>query len=217
MLVRCPDCTTKYEIAATLIPENGVKVRCPKCKAVFPVSKMAAASGQASEIPAPKLQPSEPAPIAGKIEPKSKPVAAGRDRSPVATVSKSTRIPKSAPKSTMAAESTPAPKSAPKSTMTSESIPVSPPAPGHAGTRKKILDPHVAKRLARAVIQEVLYARTREREQALKNGTALSSFGLQLADAFDVYRERVSDDLPGATATFREAVNDILGEGRRLL
>lgn len=169
MLVRCPDCTTKYEIAASLIPQNGVKVRCPKCKAVFPVSRTATSS--------PK-----PAPIAGNIGPKSEAwVESDAQAAPVSA----------APHTETAVEAPP--------------------------VKKKITDPKVAERLARAVVQELLYGRTQERRRALERGASLSTFGGALADAFDVYRERVSEELPGAKAIFLEAVNDILGEGTTLL
>ena len=177
MLVRCPDCTTKYEIAATLIPEDGVKVRCPKCKAVFPVTKVAGENGSA--------RTPDPPPIAGNITPK---VNSGLQ--------------------------------AKVSIETPGDSAVAAPAPPLAPSRrpkKKITDPKVATRLARAVVQEVLYGRAQERREALQEQRALSTFGVALADAFDVYRERVMDELPGSTAAFREAVNDILGEGKRVI
>jgi len=79
------------------------------------------------------------------------------------------------------------------------------------------MDPKVARRLARAVIQEVLYARGQERQDAFAHGTPLKVFGEDLADAYDLYAQRIAPELPGATATFRDAINDILGGGEKLL
>ena len=48
MIVRCPDCRSKYEIAADRMPEDVTKLRCPRCKAVFPVSWAADGSAVAA-------------------------------------------------------------------------------------------------------------------------------------------------------------------------
>jgi len=45
----------------------------------------------------------------------------------------------------------------------------------------------------------------------------LSRFGPAIASAYAQYQERVSPELSGSARIFREAVNDILGRGRRLL
>ena len=37
MIVRCPDCRSQYEITTQPKLGTSVKVRCPRCKAVFPV------------------------------------------------------------------------------------------------------------------------------------------------------------------------------------
>mgnify|MGYP001136468676 CR=1 FL=1 len=42
-------------------------------------------------------------------------------------------------------------------------------------------------------------------------------FGPAIAGAFEVYREKVSPDLPAAPTFFRDAVNEILGGGSVVL
>jgi predicted Zn finger-like uncharacterized protein len=174
MIVRCPDCRSKYEIAADKIPAGVFKLRCPRCKAVFPVNPQGDGDGTPAEasavsppeavrevqLPEPKLPPREPA-------------GSGPQGHP---------------------------------------MPI-----GAAIARPRISDPALARRMARAMISEMVLNRRGERDDALLSETVLSSFGPALAAAFEVYRSKVAADLPGAPAYFRDAVNEILGGGAQVL
>ncbi len=161
MIVRCPDCRSKYEIAADRMPEDVTKLRCPRCKAVFPVSWAAdgsavtAAAGEASASGANGIGPA-PAPFPAADPP--------------------------------------------------------PPRP-----RPRITDPGLARRMARAMISEMVLNRRGERDEALREGRVLSRFGTAIAGAFSLYRAKVSEELESGPVYFREAVNEILGEGKRIL
>ena len=97
--------------------------------------------------------------------------------------------------------------------------PAAVPARGGNGSRPRrpITDPALARRMARAMISEMLLNHRRERDDCLERDEVLSRFGPAIVSAFELYREKVSPDLPVASRLFREAVNDILGDGRRLL
>ncbi len=41
MIIICPECATKFDVAAERIPAGGAKVRCARCKHVFQVEKTA--------------------------------------------------------------------------------------------------------------------------------------------------------------------------------
>jgi predicted Zn finger-like uncharacterized protein len=95
-------------------------------------------------------------------------------------------------------------------------------SPGEGGVvppvrRSRITDPGLARRLARAMISEFLLNHREELETAAEEGRLLARFGPALVQAHDLYQERVSPDLPGASRTFREAVNDLLGQGTPIL
>jgi predicted Zn finger-like uncharacterized protein len=83
--------------------------------------------------------------------------------------------------------------------------------------RPRITDPTLARRLARAMISEIVLNRREERGVALEEDRVLRRFGPALASAYDIYRSKVSPDLSAAPRIFREAVNDVLGEGRTIL
>jgi predicted Zn finger-like uncharacterized protein len=158
VIITCPDCRSKYEIAGDRMPGDVTKLQCPRCKAVFPVrwtaagSTLVAAAGEASAHDA---GGAEPAPA--------------------------------------------------------------PPAASPRPPRPPITDPGLARRLARAMISEMVLNRGGERDEALGEGKVLSRFGPSIAGAFALYREKVSEDLEAGPGLFREAVNEILGKGKRIL
>jgi len=158
LIVHCPDCSSKYEIAAAKIPEGGIKVRCPRCKAVFPIRSVG------EEAPVPVFA--------------ARPASNGPERE------------------------------APEADEEPEPPPRKP---------KLVTDPVVASRMARAIVYEILLPRKSEHQASLSEGTVLSRFGPDLTRALGLYKDRVSPGLPDRDAFFRDAVNDILGAGSRLL
>ena len=151
MIVRCPDCRANYEITRPRDLEGRGKVRCPRCKAVFPVDT----DGD-----------SGPDPVRGR------PSVSGRE------------------------------------------------AEGkkpHRPRRHRITDPALARRMARAMLSEILLSREQEWSRAEEADALLSRFGPWIAEAYSLYGERVSRDLPAFRHIFRDAVNDLVGGGKRIL
>ena len=58
--------------------------------------------------------------------------------------------------------------------------------------------------------------REKERKRALSEGTLLLIFGERLEAIWREYRERLPQDFHEAPGIFREAVNDILADGKQL-
>ena len=83
--------------------------------------------------------------------------------------------------------------------------------------RSRISDPALARRLARAMMSEIVLNRRPERDAAREDGALLARFGPAVIGAYDIYVEKVSPDLAEAARIFRDAVNDVLGEGTPLL
>ena len=97
--------------------------------------------------------------------------------------------------------------------------PPPPPPPEDRVTRPRraITDPALARRMARAMISEMLLNHRQERDDCLERDAVLGRFGPSIVSAYDLYGDKVSPDLSSATRLFRDAVNDILGDGRPLL
>ena len=139
MIVRCPDCRSQYEITTQPKLGTSVKVRCPRCKAVFPVRAV-------------------------------------RKKTPVE-------------RGTSVAQKDP----------------------------PLVTDPKVARRMARVMISEIVLNRQTDRNQALRTRTVLSRFGPAIVSAYSVYTKKVSPDLKSSRSIFREAINEILGDGSPLI
>jgi len=83
--------------------------------------------------------------------------------------------------------------------------------------RSRIADPVLARRLARAMVSEIVLNRRGERDAALVEGTVLTRFGPAIAAAYRLYGDKLVPELSGSRRIFRDAVNDILGGGRSIL
>ena len=73
-----------------------------------------------------------------------------------------------------------------------------------------------ARRLARALLTDLVRGRDGERKKALSEGTLLLIFGERLETIWRDYRGRLPREYPEAKAIFREAVNDIFADGKQL-
>ena len=71
MIIVCPECSTKFDVAAERIPDSGAKVRCARCKTVFlaekslseePVPDTKATVQEETSQSAPKQSPDLPDP-----------------------------------------------------------------------------------------------------------------------------------------------------------
>lgn len=91
------------------------------------------------------------------------------------------------------------------------------PAAAHTVTPGAPVEADVARRIARALVSEVLLARREVRNEALREGLLLARLGPAILEAWDRYRERVGAPIAEGTRFFHEAVNDILGEGQLIL
>lgn len=167
MIVRCPDCGARYDVSTEGMDTAVLKVRCPRCKAVFPVRPARPETVLAAFGSGPAVKKEVPA-KAERAEPEGA-----------------------------------APEAAPASPRRRETPPIT--------------DPRVARRLARAMVSEIVLNRQADKQEALGDGTLLSRFGPAILSAYREYEKRVSPRFPGSKRVFREAVNEILGDSRPLL
>jgi predicted Zn finger-like uncharacterized protein len=91
------------------------------------------------------------------------------------------------------------------------------PAAAHAVVPGSQVEPEVARRIARALVSELLLARRERRDEAIRGGRLLAELGHDIIDVFDNYRQRVGEDLATETRFFQDAVNEILADGEKVL
>ncbi len=73
-----------------------------------------------------------------------------------------------------------------------------------------------AKRLARALVSDMITYQPQKREEGLRNGTLKQLFREEIKKSYEEYVEQVGRDVAESTAHFQEALNDILANGRKV-
>ena len=234
MIIQCQGCAAKYFLPEDKVPENPLKVRCPKCTAVFTlVPQLApvgvAAPAPAAESPVPSAPPAvehtlDPVPEPAKstksaksaqpAQPVAEPVASAAAAAPPAPPAPKAQPaqpvaePVAEPAAPPAVEQTPDP--APKPSKSTKSAK---PAKSKRGGRSK---EDRAKRLARVLVSDILCYNQDRRDQALEDGTLMTVLGEEIKKSWELYKEKVGPDLANSTNYFKEALNEILADGQEV-
>lgn len=78
-------------------------------------------------------------------------------------------------------------------------------------------DPHQrAKRLARALVSDIVVYHPDRRARSLRQGTVRQEFREEIRKSWDEYAGQVGNEFARQTSYFREALNEILAEGAEL-
>jgi predicted Zn finger-like uncharacterized protein len=161
MIIQCQSCAAKYFLPEEKIPANPLKVRCPKCRAVFVLAPRPArvpvgvAAGEPVEAPPTR---------AAEMEAAESPAAAQED---------------------------------------------APTRGGRSGEDR-------AKRLARVLVSDILWYNRDKRDQALKDGTLMTTLGEEIKKSWELYKEKVGPEAAQSTSYFKEALNEILADGQEV-
>lgn len=95
--------------------------------------------------------------------------------------------------------------------------PERPAAPRPAGFAFGATDPAAkARRLARALVSDMVTYHPERREQALSNGTLKREFKEEIRKSWEEYVEQVGTETALGTPFFRDALNEILARGQPL-
>jgi hypothetical protein len=80
-----------------------------------------------------------------------------------------------------------------------------------------VADPHgKARRLARALISDIVVYHPERRERSLAGGTLRQEFREEIRKSWDEYVGQVGESLARGTPYFRDALNEILAGGEPL-
>ena len=231
------------QMPAKAEPAGAEARRAEPIKAAEPAPPQAVIPPQVPSAPPratePQTQP--PAPPAPAISPAqevptptpSRPIAPLRPANPF-TRPASTPAAGAAPVSTPAAPAAPARPTAPgqaatvpappASRPTTPASPPSAPAPRPAatpGTRPPnpflSQDPTLkARRLARALISDMVVYHPGKRQEGLRDGNLKELFEEEIKKSWEEFAEQVGRDVAESTTYFREALNEILAGGRQI-
>jgi predicted Zn finger-like uncharacterized protein len=199
MNVQCTHCSTVFRVDPRKIPAGGVRVRCSICRGVFDV-----AAGQPDPEPASAAAEPQPAPA-----PAPEPAPAPAPLPAPAPVPAPTLDPAPAPAPTPQPAPVPAPQpaaAAPRPATT-------------AGTRSPFgaADPDAkARRLARALVSDIVTYHPERRDQALADGTLRQEFREEITKSWQEYVGQVGEAAAKGTPHFRAALNEILARGQQV-
>jgi len=168
------------------------------------------------QVAAPETRAPEPASTATAVakEPES-PALVERHREPVAA-------------EPSYAAPAPAPAAAPAATANAWSLPkpsIPPaiaPVEADAGQRRPInpfltRDPALrAKRLARALVSDIVAYHPARHAEGLRDGTLKTLFRDEIKKSYEEYVDQVGRDFAGSTTHFQDALNDVLASGKKL-
>ena len=231
MNVSCPKCQTVYRIDPSKVPTRGVRARCSECAGVFFVGHEAALEPPPRPAPAvvspaaahPAGAPARPAFTAPGGAIPQVPYPAPMPVAPAARPA----VPPQAPAMPAASGPTPAeaipptpvvPSAVPTPQAVVPSAPV--PAPPVSPARRPVnpflaQDPATkARRLARALISDLVVYHPAKRADGLRDGTLKLVFEDEIKKCWEEYTEQVGLEMATSTPYFTEALNEILADGQ---
>ncbi|RKZ19057.1 hypothetical protein DRQ17_01910 [bacterium] len=235
MIVECPKCKKKYRVKDEDVPIGGAPVQCPSCGNIFtiyreplkihlePVEEVAPSAPPTYEKPAPTFEaptpPSQPAQTgAGEpfLEGIEKP-AAGMGvqeqpsfEQPAAPASQQQPVPPQQP-------SSPPPSTADAAARLKAALGLGglDDFPADWPEEKKQKHRH-AKRLARSLAKDLLLYHKDKIEQGLRDGNLKQLLGEEIKKSWDFYKKNVDPEVLQTTSYFKDALNDIIGKGRKI-
>jgi hypothetical protein len=130
-----------------------------------------------------------------------------------------------APAAPAPAASAAAPPSAPTSPAVVAPLPPRPaaPAPGTSPPARPPINPFLAndpnakaKRLARALVSDIVAYFPGKREEGIRDGTLKQLFREEIKKSYEEYVEQIGREFAETTTHFQDALNDVLAGGKKL-
>jgi len=226
MTVSCPDCKSVFRVDPAKVPATGVRARCSVCGGVItigggtlPVSvtpSSATAAVASSNSGRSRSTPMSNAPSTGMVPP------AASVMTPPAPAAAS--IPAYLPAHEPPADSsTPSTASGAAAVAARSLTPMSSAATATPAAGKRPINPFLradpaqrARRLARALVSDLVAYHPQKRDEGLRDGTLRQLFREEIKKSYEEYVEQVGRDVAERSPYFQEALNDILAGGRRL-
>ncbi len=232
MTVACPDCRSVFRIDPSKVPASGVRARCSVCGGVIAITggtlPVMVTSASAGVVQTAFATPAESSPAVAQTAP-PKPAApafaavAARVLTPAPAVAR-VNVPSSAPAAVGATSQEDEPQWAPA--VTASTSPSTGPLAAStvaSETPRRHINPFLkadpgqrARRLARALVSDLVAYHPQKRDEGIRNGTLRQLFREEIKKSYEEYVEQVGRELAEASPHFQEALNDILGGGRKL-
>ena len=200
MNVRCDSCGTVYRVDPEKVPARGIQARCAVCASIINVA--------AESAPVLATEPQAPTPRPqGEATP-----AASRPSAPVFTPTPGTPLRQPHP---VAQPQPAAPIAATAPRPASRVAPTATPkAPGNPFLERN--PQQKARRLARALISDMIVYQPDKRQKSLDSGTLKEDFGEEIKKSWQEYVGQIGDEVANSNNYFNEALNEILAGGQQI-
>jgi hypothetical protein len=116
----------------------------------------------------------------------------------------------------------PAMPAMPRPSVPSASAPAAPPTMTPT-TARRVINPFLnndpnqkGKRLARALVSDMVAYLPQKREEGLKNGTLKELFREEIKKSYEEYCDQIGKEFAESTTHFQDALNDILSGGKKM-
>ena len=210
MNVRCPNCQSVFRVDPARVPAAGVRARCVRCSDTFRVEHPDAAD--ASQPDAAPLEAAAP--------------AAETDAALTETAVAPPEVPQRPSEAPAAPTPPDLPRELPRQLPGAGAPPATPPAGtppagGSTATAPRPVfgsrDPDArAKRIARALVSDIVAYHPDRLEQALAAGNLRATFRDEIMKSWEEFAAQVGIETAKGTTHFRDALNDILARGQKL-
>ncbi|MEX0892340.1 MAG: zinc-ribbon domain-containing protein [Gemmatimonadota bacterium] len=218
MNVRCPSCQSVFRVDPARVPAAGVRARCARCSDTFRVEHPdATATEERVPTAAPTAVPT--------AVPTAAPTAAPTAESGAAMIETAAAPPTGPPppsEAPAAPTSPELPRELPGTGTPAAAPPAGTPlAAGSPDTAPRPVfgsrDPDArAKRIARALVSDIVAYHPDRLEQALAAGNLRATFRDEIMKSWEEYAAQVGIETAKGTTHFRDALNDILARGQKL-
>src|SRR5205807_1729652 len=211
MNVTCPSCETVYRVDPAKVPAGGVRARCAVCSSVFAVNP-GGGGAPGGGAAAPAVAAAQRAPTA--------PAGAAAPPQPPAPAPAAPRVPAAPP---------PPPPPVPAPPSPQEPAPAAPGGPAGAAAGQRMTSPlrpvnpfmvqdpkQKARRLARALVSDLVVYHPEKRQQGLRDGTLPQLFKDEIEKSWQEYVEQVGAEIAKSTPFWTEALNEILAGGNKV-
>ncbi len=233
MNVACPECRSVFRVDPAKVVGVNLRARCAVCGGIIPVGASArwsddfGASGGAGAVRQPDaVRAPAPAPAARSSATESATALMERAASTAPPPRPKVGLP-AAPAADLAVVARPAPAAAPPAraaTPVPLATTVTYPRPADAASpARRPINPFLAndptqkaRRLARALVSDMIAYHPRKREEGLRDGTLKQLFREEIKKSYEEYSEQVGREFAESTSHFQDALNEVLAGGRKL-
>jgi predicted Zn finger-like uncharacterized protein len=196
MITTCTSCQARYRLADDKVPWRKVRVRCPNCRGVFVLDGTRRVEPETVPFSAEVLDDVDSVSGLEAFAFGSSSAPAGPSSPSPAGPTPPTAAPAAGVSAAARVESAVAVAEAPRA------------------TRRPRRDK--TEMLARALVSDIVVYNREARDRALAEGNLLEVLGPEIKKSWELYKEKVGASTANSTTYFKDALNELLADGRKL-